>query len=124
MDKKINRKVFLRKIIFTGIAATGFGFLLNSCSENNTRPVELKSAVGKSNENNDPCNNIDDLTQQERQVREAYHYTGKSSNPAQNCANCNYYQIANPGEICGTCQVVKGPINPKGHCTIWTKKIG
>ncbi|HKI77075.1 MAG TPA: high-potential iron-sulfur protein [Ignavibacteriaceae bacterium] len=122
--EKINRKDFLIKIFFSGLAATGFGFFINSCSENKTKPAETKPSDQRDeSKNNDPCNDINDLTQQERQVREAYQYTSKSSKPGQNCANCNYYQIANPGETCGTCQVVKGPINPKGHCTIWTKKL-
>ena len=131
MSDGIKRREFLQKILFAGVAATSVGTILSSCGGNSNKPAENKpSAEDKNNSPqntgqsaaNDPCTDLSGLSKEELKVRKAYQYTGHSSNLDQVCSNCNYWQGLKNGGPCGSCQVVHGPINPKGHCTVWTQK--
>ena len=41
---------------------------------------------------------------------------------AKNCTNCNFF-TAGAANDCGTCTLVKGPINPTGYCNSWAIKV-
>jgi hypothetical protein len=48
-------------------------------------------------------------------------YTEQTQDPSKHCRDCVQF---NPGgqDACGTCKVVKGPINPNGSCKLFVKK--
>ena len=62
---------------------------------------------------------LEGLTEAQIQNREAQNYTDTTPNPAQRCDNCGLWEDPAPGENCGGCSVVAGPIHPAGWCSIW-----
>ncbi len=48
-------------------------------------------------------------------------YVEKSSDPKKHCSGCVQFQPVGEDE-CGTCKVVKGPINPQGSCKLFQAK--
>lgn len=70
----------------------------------------------------DACDDVSKLTDQEKAMRKQLQYVGKSAKDGQTCDNCQLYIAAKAGASCGGCQVVKGPIAPKGWCASWAKK--
>lgn len=67
------------------------------------------------------CNDTSGLDPAALGLRNAVKYVDKSTTPGKECDNCEHY-VAGPPDACGTCKVVKGPINPKGYCTTWAEK--
>ncbi len=68
------------------------------------------------------CTDETGLTPDEVTARHTLEYAEKSPDPQKMCDNCQQF-VPNPtGRGCGTCKVVKGPINPKGHCKSWLAK--
>jgi hypothetical protein len=68
------------------------------------------------------CSDVTGLSDPEKTARQALNYTDKSPEAGKTCDNCNLYQAGSP-DACGTCQVVKGPIHPKGYCASWVAKV-
>jgi hypothetical protein len=48
-------------------------------------------------------------------------YVDTAADPAKKCALCVQYVPAAPN-ACGSCKVVKGPINPEGGCKLFVAK--
>jgi len=48
-------------------------------------------------------------------------YVDRSPNPAQTCSGCQQFKPGAEG-ACGRCVVVRGPVNPRGHCAKWSAK--
>lgn len=46
-------------------------------------------------------------------------YADNSPDPAKKCSGCAQFQA---GSGCGTCKVIKGPINPEGTCKLWVAR--
>jgi len=67
----------------------------------------------------DSCANVSSLNEQEKQTRVSNGYVGKSVIEGKRCSNCSLFI---PGKPCGTCSIVKGPINPDGYCTVWVAR--
>ncbi|HTQ02428.1 MAG TPA: hypothetical protein VMI54_01185, partial [Polyangiaceae bacterium] len=68
------------------------------------------------------CEDTSSLTPDDAKLRsEIAAYTDVSQDPNKHCSGCMQF---NPGgqDACGTCKVVKGPINPNGSCKLWVKK--
>ena len=38
------------------------------------------------------------------------------------CTNCQQFVPAPAANACGTCKILKGPINPKGYCKSYVAK--
>lgn len=127
MSKEIKRREFLQKIFISGIAVTGAGTFLIGCNKDN-KPAKVETGKENnkenetSNDSNGPCSDTSGLNSEQLQVRKAYQYVEKSDRADQVCSNCNYWQGLKGGGPCGSCQVVPGSINPKGHCTVWMAK--
>jgi hypothetical protein len=64
------------------------------------------------------CTDTSGLSEADIQTRTANAYVEASTHTGQRCENCALY-VAGAAGACGTCQVVKGPINPGGWCNIW-----
>lgn len=67
------------------------------------------------------CAQAPGLSAADAQTRTTLHYADRSPDPAKNCDNCRLFHSAG-ADACGSCDVVKGPINPHGHCTAWVAK--
>lgn len=48
-------------------------------------------------------------------------YSDTSADPAKKCAQCIQF-VAGAPDACGSCKVVKGPINPEGTCKLFVAK--
>jgi hypothetical protein len=68
------------------------------------------------------CTDTTGLSPVDLQVRETVlAYVEVSATPGKNCANCQQFIPAAPN-ACGTCKIVKGPINPGGNCKSFLAK--
>jgi hypothetical protein len=53
-------------------------------------------------------------------LRESLHYAEAAPNPAQSCSACGFFSAGDGG--CGSCTIMSGPVNSKGHCDSWSAK--
>jgi len=97
-ENRLSRRSFLGMTLLGCLSLGGVSFLA-SC-QNKT----------------DPCADVSGLTEQERQTRVSNGYVGKSTVEGKLCSNCSLFITGKP---CGTCSLVKGPINVDGYCTAW-----
>ncbi len=69
------------------------------------------------------CSDTTGLSPAEVDARNGLHYDDHAPDSSKTCDACQLYK---PGgqDACGGCLVVKGPIHPKGTCTVWAKKVG
>lgn len=68
------------------------------------------------------CDETGNLSADDAKLRsEIAVYVEKSPDPAKHCASCAQFQGAAEG-ACGSCKVVKGPINPAGSCKLFVVK--
>jgi hypothetical protein len=114
--KKIDRKNFIKSaavLTFSGFGAVTF---LAGCGKKKEEPGEIKKAAG-------PCSDLSGLTDAEKETRVLYRYVPHSPHEDKKCGVCNYFTPPKAGSQCGTCLIVKGPINPDGYCTSWVKKV-
>lgn len=49
-------------------------------------------------------------------------YTDKGKDSGKDCDDCSQYIESKSGKGLGTCKIVEGAINPKGHCIAFTPK--
>jgi hypothetical protein len=105
MKKEISRKDFLKKLPLLGIAVFSGGILLQKCSNSKT--------------DEDLCSDVSKLTQDEIQTRQEFGYVAKSPYPEKLCDNCELWIKPEEGKFCGGCEIMEGPIHPKGYCTAW-----
>jgi hypothetical protein len=116
--EKINRKNFLKNaaaLTLTGIGVLGF---LESCGNE-----KKGSEPQKSEANTGPCSDLSGLSDADKQTRDLYRYVSNSPHDDKKCFMCNYFTPPKGDAKCGSCQIVKGPINPNGYCTSFVKKI-
>ncbi|MFN3604960.1 MAG: high-potential iron-sulfur protein [Leptonema sp. (in: bacteria)] len=99
-NKKISRKDFIATIGVVGIGIALGGNLIA----------------------NEKCGDVSKLTAEEKKHRESLKYTDKSPEAGKTCDNCALYVPPKGNSPCGACNLVKGPIHPKGWCTSWVKK--
>lgn len=67
------------------------------------------------------CSDISDLQPAEARTRDDNQYRQHSDKDDQFCLGCLNFIPAAVETACGTCKTVRGPINPAGWCTQWTK---
>ena len=76
----------------------------------------LVSACGDSRK----CTDVSSLSAEERVAREALVYLDTSPHgAAKNCENCSLFNASQVENTCGGCQIIAGPIHPKGYCNGW-----
>jgi hypothetical protein len=94
--------------------------LLASCQKKPEmeKQKEAEMAEGKSS-SAESCTDISGLTDEEKKTRIANHYVDDSTMEGKECDNCSFFSQPVAGNPCGTCQIVKGPIDPDGYCTAW-----
>ena len=66
------------------------------------------------------------LTTSEASLRASFHFTERSPHgPEQECAACQFFTVsAAEANGCGSCQILQGPANPRGHCDSWSPRTG
>ncbi len=114
--KKIDRKNFIKGAAALTLSGFGAVTFLAGCGKKKEEPGETKETSG-------PCSDLSGLTPAEKETRDLYRYISHSPHNDKNCHLCNFFIPPSGGANCGTCQVVKGPINPDGYCTSWVKKM-
>jgi hypothetical protein len=68
------------------------------------------------------CTDTTGLSPTDVTVRTSLAYVDNSVEPGKTCSNCQQFIANAAGNACGTCKVVKGPINPAGYCKSYVAK--
>ena len=71
------------------------------------------------------CNDdvaIGSLSSADRATRATLKYVDKTTDPAKHCSNCSQFNAPPGADQCGSCKVLKGPVNPDGYCASWLAK--
>lgn len=121
MDNKMNRKEFLQKLGLLGIVGVGGTAVLNSCG-GESKEAAKPPAPAAAKTGDDPCGDLTGLTDIDKATRKNLQYAAKSTDPKKECDICNFWVKPEAGNTCGACQLVKGPINPKGSCISFAPK--
>jgi hypothetical protein len=68
------------------------------------------------------CEDVTGLSPADLAIRrDTAAYVEAATDPTKKCDACVQYAAAGP-DACGTCKVVKGPINPGGGCKLFVPK--
>jgi hypothetical protein len=72
----------------------------------------------------DSCVDPDLLTTSQASLRASFHFTERSPHGAdKECAGCRFFRAATAGDDdCGSCQILKGPVHPRGYCDSWAAR--
>ena len=70
------------------------------------------------------CTDVSSLSPAEKTVRTSLQYVDRSQAENKDCASCQQFVAApsDPFGACGTCKIMKGPINPRGYCNAFVGK--
>ena len=101
----LDRRTFLTRAALLGGVAAGAS-LLAACGKGGGAPV---------------CTDTASLKPDELATRTNLNYADAATDASKLCSGCTLYVAAAEG-ACGSCPIVKGPINPNGGCTSWVKK--
>ena len=107
MQVNLNRREFIKRIPIVSGSAILAGLYIKGC---------------KSSEQPDPCSDLSGLTEEEKNTRKEFAYVSKSPYPEKVCDNCELWIAPKEGSLCGGCEVMEGPVDPKGYCTVWAAK--
>lgn len=66
------------------------------------------------------CADPDQLNDAQISVRTSLRYTERALG-SETCSGCAFFKVQE-NAACGTCELLKGPVNPQGHCTSWSKR--
>lgn len=104
-NETINRREAVRRFFLASAAVAVPGWMTLGCSKGEPS-----------------CLVTTGLSAEDLQSRtQVVAYAEKSPDPTKECTKCQQYVPGPEGE-CGTCKVVKGPINPKGTCKSFVVK--
>nr|MEE4266409.1 hypothetical protein [Candidatus Krumholzibacteria bacterium] len=124
-DQKLDRRTFFRQVGITGLAGVGLMLGLTACGGDKESGAATKAAASKSASpaaSADPCSDLTGLTQDEKNMRTTLQYQATAADPAKPCHTCNFWHPPAEGTTCGTCTLMKGPIDPNGGCISWVVK--
>ncbi len=113
---KLTRKEFLQRIAALGFCGVAAGSLLFRCGGGESEKQTAKTPRAAPE---DPCADVSGLSPEETATRTVFKYGTHSPDPKKICSGCALYKDPAPGEACGTCQIIKGPVHPNGHCINW-----
>ncbi len=119
--KKSSRRAFLQRMSFAAAAGSVFA----SCRSESAQEAGIATMnVASSERASISCTDVSKLTEQQIQTRKLLQYVDESPHAEKRCDNCRLFVAPDEGEKCGGCQVVPGPIHPKGYCTAWITAAG
>lgn len=115
--KSTSRRDFLKRLSAAGVIGLGASSVLSACgggesSSETAAPAEAPEAAAG-------CMDTSGLTEQEVAMRTQLQYVDSSPDPAKLCDNCALFLTPQEGSACGGCNLLKGPIAPKGYCISW-----
>jgi hypothetical protein len=102
-------EIFTRRDLLRRSAAFGALALVGASACSKSKPAALS------------CTDTSALSPTDLTVRTSLAYVDVSTETGKSCAGCLQFIPATPDQ-CGTCKVVKGPINPAGYCKSFTPK--
>lgn len=103
-DTRLSRRAILRSSVHLAIVGS-VPMALAGCSK---KPLE--------------CTDVSALGTADKQLRETLEYQDQSPmGQDKNCLNCEFFKRGDRNG-CGTCTLIKGPINPGGYCNSWAAK--
>ena len=68
------------------------------------------------------CTDTSSLAPADVAIRTSLAYVDTSTEPGKTCTTCQQFIAPAAAGACGTCKVVKGPINPGGYCKSFVPK--
>jgi hypothetical protein len=105
METKLSRRQALRQGAELGAAA-----LLGATACSKSAPKVLM------------CTDTTGLSASDIQIRDTLlAYVEVSTTPGKTCSTCQQFIPGLP-DACGTCKIIKGPINPGGNCKSYLAK--
>jgi len=69
------------------------------------------------------CTDTSALAPADLSVRTALAYADVSTEPGKSCLTCQQFVAPAAPGTCGSCKVLKGPINPAGYCKSFAAKV-
>ena len=112
-EQNTSRRDFIQKLAALGTAGVVTPALLAACGGGDGAEGRATAESGFS------CTDTSGLTEAQIQQRQNANYVDDSPHEDKTCDNCQLYTAAEEGEQCGGCQVIPGPIHPKGYCDLW-----
>jgi hypothetical protein len=72
------------------------------------------------------CIDPDLLTTSDASLRTALHFTDQSPiGPEKDCVGCAFFSAGSQDvRDCGSCEIIQGPVNPRGYCDSWSPRVG
>src|SRR5260370_11011015 len=67
------------------------------------------------------CSDTSTLSAADAQVRASLAYADVSPDPVKMCVACQQF-LPGPPDACGTCKVLRGPVNAGGSCKAFAQK--
>jgi len=119
-----SRRLFLKQAIAIGAVGLIGPGLLAACS-NEQAAERIEAETGSTNQTSpegtasSKCEGSAELSAGDVAARQAVGYVDESPHTGKLCANCRFFTRPAAGAACGGCQVVRGPIAPKGYCNAW-----
>ena len=108
---EISRRSFIRHAVELSALGIGAGLVLTACGKGGAG----SAATG--------CNDTTGLDDAAKGFRTSNNYMEASTDPAKTCETCQLWVVPAAGAACGGCSVIKGPINAKGTCNLYAKKV-
>ena len=68
------------------------------------------------------CTDTTGLSATDVTIRTTLAYVDVSTEPGKTCSGCQQFVAPPAPGACGTCKVLKGPINPTGNCKSFVAK--
>jgi hypothetical protein len=100
----LSRRDLLQQSASLGALAV---FGIAACSKEQPKPLACDDTTG--------------LTPADTMIRTSLAYIDNSNQPGKQCSGCQQFLPTTP-TTCGTCKIVKGPINPGGYCKSFVAK--
>lgn len=116
MRDQVSRRSFIRTTVSVGAVSVGTAALLSACGKKESAAGGEKKAAAAG------CTDVSGLSAADQALRKTNKYVDKVADATRACELCALFQAAKPGEACGGCTVVKGPIAPKGSCNLFAAK--
>jgi len=133
-DLMVHRRRFLQQAGLLTLAGCGMLTVLPACGNDDPQPKEASTSAGgdvvptgahgqvAGADGAAPCGDRTTLSSEALITRQTFKYKQSAENPAKACDLCRFWAVDPKGSHCGTCTLVKGPIDPKGTCMSWVTR--
>lgn len=115
--RTVSRRQFLERMSFAAVAAGTVIVSGRADPAHATRSAPADDATVR--DDGDSCTDVSNLSAEQKKTRKSLQYVDDSPHAEKRCNNCRLFKAPEEGSECGTCQVVPGPIHPKGYCIAW-----